>query len=170
MFNPNTFINMILKKPICNKKERTGSVAATKGQATKTPRTAGIPTGTSKEDVYVRRAIIVERLAPLIGTSVPCRAFKGKRVEVVFDSIDETATRASKRYESTLAALRLVEALKKATLERTDTPHSNKQKKMRFKKVHELQSYLSSIGKVKMIVGERNNGLIIHYCITKKQE
>lgn len=129
-----------------------------------------IPTGEGKENVYIRRAIIVERLAPLIGTSVPCRAFKGKRVEFVFDSIDETATRASKRYESTLAALRLVEALKKATLERTDTPHSNKQKKMRFKKVHELQSYLSSIGKVKMIVGERNNGLIIHYCITKKQE
>ena len=53
MLNPNTFINMILKKPICNKKERTGSVAATK-----TPRTAGIPTGTSKEDIKAREKII----------------------------------------------------------------------------------------------------------------
>lgn len=129
-----------------------------------------IPKGISKEDVYIRRAIIVERLAPLIGTAVPCKAFAPKQVYIVFDSIDETATRAAKRYESTLAALRLVEALKNATLEKTNAPHSNKQKKMRFKKVHELQGKLSNIGSVKIIVGERNNGLIIHYCITKKQE
>ena len=132
--------------------------------------TKGIPKGDNREDVYIRRAIIVERLAPLIGTSVPCPAFQGKKVEFLFDSIDETATRASKHYESTLAALRVIEALKKAALAKTDAPHSNKQKKMRFKKVHELQSKLSGLGSVKIIVGERNNGLIIHYCITKKQD
>ena len=30
-----------------------------------------IPTGSSREEVYIRRAIIVEELSPLIGTSVP---------------------------------------------------------------------------------------------------
>ncbi len=161
---------MILKKPICNKKERTGSVAATKGQATKTPRTEGIPDGTSKEDVYVRRAIIVERLAPLIGTSVPCRAFKGKRVEFLFASIDETATRASKRYESTLAALRIVEALKNAVLVKSDLPHSNKQRKMKFVKMYELKSELNRIGEVKIMVGERSRKQYVHYCITQKKD
>lgn len=133
--------------------------------ATKT----NIPTGNSKEDVYVRRAIIVERLYPLKGKSVPCGAFKGKQVEFLFDSIDETATRASQRYESTLAALRIVEALEKSVLIKTDSPHSNKQKKMKFVKIHELASALKGIGDVKIIVGERSNRKIIHYCITKKK-
>ena len=70
-----------------------------------------IPTGNSRDVVYIRRAIIVETLSPLIGTSVPCGAFKGKSVEILYNSVDETATRASQRYESTLAAIRLVENL-----------------------------------------------------------
>lgn len=128
-----------------------------------------IPKGNSKEDVYIRRAIIVERLYPLKGTSVPCAAFKGKKVEFLFASIDETATRASRRYESTLAALRVVEALQKATLVKTDTPHSNKQRKMEFTKFHELTTDLRNIGAVKIIVGERKNKRIIHYCITQNK-
>ena len=133
-----------------------------------TPKTK-IPTGDSREDVYVRRAIIVERLYPLKGKSVPCGAFNGKNVEFLFDSIDETATRASQRYESTLAALRIVEALEKSVLIKTDSPHSNKQRKMKFIKIHELASALKGIGNVKIIVGERANKKIIHYCITKKK-
>ena len=129
-----------------------------------------IPAGEGKEDVYIRRAIIVERLAPLIGTSVPCRAFKGKRVEFLFASIDETAARAAQRYESTLAALQVVKALQNSVLVKTDTPHSNKQKKMEFTKVHELSAILKNVGEVKIIVGERKNKRIIHYCITKKKD
>ena len=128
-----------------------------------------IPTGDSREDVYVRRAIIVERLYPLKGKSVPCGAFNGKNVEFLFDSIDETATRASQRYESTLTALLIVEALEKSVLIKTDSPHSNKQRKMKFIKIHELASALKGIGNVKIIVGERANKKIIHYCITKKK-
>lgn len=129
-----------------------------------------IPTGDSKEDVYIRRAIIVERLYPLKGKSVPCGAFKGKNVEFHFNSIDETAARAAQRYESTLAALRVVEALKFSSLVKTDKPHSNKQRKMEFTKVHELSAFLKNIGEVKIIVGERKNKRIIHYCITKKKK
>ena len=128
-----------------------------------------IPTGDSKEDVYVRRAIIVERLYPLKGKSVSCGAFNGKSVKFEFASIDETATHAAKHYESTLAALRVVEALEKSVLVKTDIPQSNKQKKMNFKKVHELSSSLKNIGEIKIIVGERSNAKIIHYCITKKK-
>lgn len=134
--------------------------------ATKT----NIPTGDSKEDVYVRRVIIVESLYPLNGKSVPCGAFKGKKVEFLFNSIDETAARTARRYESTLAALRVVEALKISSLVKTDEPHSNKQRKMEFTKVHELSAFLENIGEVKIIIGERRNKRIIHYCITKKKE
>lgn len=127
-----------------------------------------IPTGSSREEVYIRRAIIVETLSPLIGTSVPCGAFKGKNVEILYNSVDETATRASQRYESTLAAIRLVEALRESSLVRIDIQKDKQKKKMYFTKVYELKATLTNLGEVKIIVGERNNKRMIHYCITKK--
>ncbi len=36
-----------------------------------------IPTGSCREDVYIRRDIIVRYLSPLIGKSIPCNAFNG---------------------------------------------------------------------------------------------
>ena len=36
--------------------------------------------------------------------------------------------------------------------------------------MHELKATLENIGDVKIIVGERNNKRIIHYCITKKKK
>lgn len=128
-----------------------------------------IPKGNSKEDVYIRRAIIVQHLATLIGKSVPCAAFSPRQVKVVFDSVDETATHAAKRYESTCAALQLKRLLKTATIVKNTAPHSNKQKKMGFVKVYELASFLPETGAVKIIVGEKRNTRIIHYCITKKE-
>ena len=127
-----------------------------------------IPTGSSREEVYIRRAIIVEELSPLIGTSVPCGAFGGKCVEILYNSVDETATRASQRYESTLAAMRLVEALRESSLIGVDIPKNKQKKKMYFTKIYELRATLTNLGEVKIIVGERNNKRMIHYCITKK--
>ena len=128
--------------------------------------TQHIPKGTSKEDVYLRRAIIVERLYPMLGKSVPCRAFGARKVEFLYDSIDETATRASRRYESTLAALRVVEALRNAKIVRYGNPHSQKQRKMKFIKMYELQANLKGIGRVKIVVGERKTKRVLHYSIT----
>ena len=73
-----------------------------------------IPTGSGREEVYIRRAIIVEELSPLIGTSVPCGMY--------------------------------------------------------FTKIYELRATLTNLGEVKIIVGERNNKRMIHYCITKKNK
>mgnify|MGYP003298757626 CR=1 FL=1 len=128
-----------------------------------------IPTSDSPEDVYLRRAIIVERLSRLIGKTLSCAAFPGKQVEVNGASIDETATRASRRYLSTLAALRLPEALKKAQIVNVDQTHSNKQRKMGFVKIYILRTALQEIGNVKIVVGERKNKRIVHYCITQKK-
>lgn len=157
---------MILKEPICKKKLEVEHIATPKCTAKRSA--CAIPTGIGKDAVYMRRAIIVEKLMPLIGTSVPCKAFKGRKVYIRPLSIDETATRAAQRYESTIAALHLVEALRKATLVKTTAPHSRKQEKLRFVKVHELSASLRDIGDVKIIVGEQNNKRVIHYCITKK--
>ena len=128
-----------------------------------------IPIGSCREDVYARRTIIVETLSPLIGMSIPCGAFSGKEVEITYNSVDETATRASQRFESTLAALRIVEALKKSSLVKTDIPNTKQKKKMYFVKIYELKATLTDLGDVKIIVGERNNKRIIHYCITHKK-
>lgn len=115
-----------------------------------------IPKGNSEEDVNKRNEIIVECLLPLINKHVDCNAFVKDKVKFEFRSIDETACHASKRYESTLAALRIEEALKNAVFVKRDVPKSQKQKKkMGFTKIYELKSFLEDLGEVKIIVGER---------------
>ena len=39
---------------------------------------------------------------------------------------------------------------------------------MYFTMIYELRATLTNLGEVKIIVGERNNKRMIHYCITKK--
>ena len=127
-----------------------------------------IPKGISKEEVYERRAIIIDKLQHLIGTSVRCKALKNQLVHFDFYSIEETATHASKKYESTLAALNVTKAISNAVYIRRDKPHSKNQIKMRFKEIVELSAELKDIGIVKIIVGQRRNKKFVHYCITKK--
>ncbi len=126
-----------------------------------------IPKGTDKESVYIRNAIIHARLERLKGTGIPCPAL-GKDVYIVSGSIRETAVHAGRRYKSTLAALRMVEAIGKAKYVKEDKPKQGKQTAMKFVKTHQLKAFLSGIGEVKIIVGERNNKRIFHYCITAK--
>lgn len=127
-----------------------------------------IPKGITKEEVYERRAIIIDKLQHLIGTSIRCKALKNQLVHFDFYSIDETATHASKKYESTLAALNVTKAISNAAYIRRDKPHSKKQIKMRFNEIVELSAELKDIGCVKIIVGQRRNKKYVHYCITKK--
>jgi hypothetical protein len=127
-----------------------------------------IPKGITKEEVYERRAIIIDKLQHLIGTSIRCKALKNQLVHFDFYSIDETATHASKKYESTLAALNVTKAISNAVYIRRDKPHSKNQIKMRFKEIVELSAELKDIGIVKIIVGQRRNKKFVHYCITKK--
>jgi hypothetical protein len=127
-----------------------------------------IPKGITKEEVYERRTIIIEELQHLIGTAVRCKALKNQLVHFDFYSIDETATHASKKYESTLAALNVTKAISNAVYIRRDKPHSKNQIKMRFNEIVELAAELKDIGIVKIIIGQRRNKKYVHYCITKK--
>ena len=51
---------------------------------------------------------------------------------------------------------------------RKKTVKNKQKKKMYFTKIYELRATLTNLGEVKIIVGERNNKRMIHYCITKK--
>lgn len=124
---------------------------------------APIPRGTGKADVYLRRAIIVGHLWQLVGTGVPCKAFGGRQVEFNADSVKETATHAAKSYPSTLAALRVAEALGKAELARSSRPDTATQRRMKLRAMHELSATLAGIGPVKIMVGERAGRRILHY-------
>ncbi len=129
-----------------------------------------IPRGTGKADVYLRNAVIVERLWRLVGTGIPSKAFGGRKVEFTADSVKETATHAAKTYPSTLAALRVAEALGKAELVRSSKADTATQRRMKLRTMHELTARLDGIGPVKIMVGERANRRILHYCITKRRQ
>ena len=166
MLNPNTFINMILKKPICNKKERTGSVAATK-----TPRTAGIPTGTSKEDIKAREKIISDFYRNWYAKHLDKKVFNihlNEYINVLFLSITETKRHAAKSYLSTLAVLQLDSVL--ATAKQYGKPHKPKigvKNQEDFSSIIEMHCKLYGIGEVKMTVGvKRKTNEKIQYCVT----
>lgn len=127
-----------------------------------------IPKGISKEEVYERRAIIIDKLQHLIGTSVRCKALKYQLVHFDFYSIDETATHASKKYESTLAALNVTKAISNAKKIGLDKAKSNRQKKLGFVIIVELSAEVKNVGEVKIIIGRKANKQYLHYCITKK--
>lgn len=129
-----------------------------------------IPRGEEKDEVYKRKEILMRELMPLIGTKVKCPALGNSDVELHFLSIDETTTHAAKRYASTLVALRIEEAIKNAKFVKTDKPKNNRQKKMfHFQKLYELRGRLKEVGEYKLMVGERKNKRILHYCITSKK-
>lgn len=129
-----------------------------------------IPRGEEKEDVYRRKEILIRELLPLIGTKVKCPALNNRDVEFIFFSIDETATHAARRYQSTLVALHVKEAIKVAKFVKSDTPKDTRQmSKMKFRKMYELKGVLKEVGEYKLMVGERNNRRVLHYCITSKK-
>lgn len=128
-----------------------------------------IPKGDSKEDVYARRDYIVNKLQHLIGTSIRCKALRGQKVHFDFYSIDETATHAAKRYESTLAALKVTKAISNAKIVGSSQAKSNKQKKLGFVLMVELSAELKDVGNVKIVIGRKSNKQYLHYCITQKK-
>ena len=93
---------------------------------------------------------------------------KNQLVHFDFYSIDETATHASKKYESTLAALNVTKAISNAKKIGLDRAKSNRQKKLGFVIIVELSAEVKNVGEVKIIIGRKANKQYLHYCITKK--
>lgn len=61
------------------------------------------------------------------------------------------------------------EAIRVAKLKRKGTPKSSRQRKMQFQRVYELHGKLKELGEYKLIVGEKKNKRVLHYCITSKR-
>ena len=122
-----------------------------------------IPVGNSIDDVYAGRDYIVNKLQHLIGSSIRCKALRAQKVHFDFYSIDETATHAAKRYESTLAALKVTKAISNAKIVGSSQAKSNKQKKLGFVLMVELSAELKDVGNVKIVIGRKSNKQYLHY-------
>ncbi len=129
-----------------------------------------IPRGEEKEDVEERREFLKIKLRPLIGSKVKCPALDNRIVYIVSNSVNEIAVRASKRYKSTLVALKVKEAIENAEFVKAGVPDTNSQKvKFRFKKVFILKGTLPKVGAYKLVVGELKSKKVLQYCITHKR-
>lgn len=127
-----------------------------------------IPKGTDKQAKTMRRGIIISFLSQFKGMKLFCPCLN-KNVEFNTTSVKETAVHASNSYESTLLVLDIEKAIILANkpLNSEKQPDTNTQLKERYTKMYILNGVLKG-KKYKLVIGERKNKRIFHYCITKK--
>ena len=161
---------MILKKPICRKKEKSGSVAATKRQNTKTPRTPSIPEGSSKEDIKAREKIISDfyRRWKVNNPSMKRYNLNLKDyINIRHVSIIETSEKAARTYLSTLAVMQLDLVLTNAVKTAVVTAKQGNNNQKPFNKMILMNCKLEGIGTVKLTMGiRRSDKEKVQYCIT----
>jgi len=131
----------------------------------------GIALGGSPEDMKSRKRFITDFYANWIIANPTKRIFNKSLknfIEVRFLSIQETASKAAIRYESTVAVTYLTEILENAlTIGEPQAPKKGNMKQKRFAKIHIMGYAKEDCGKIKLTVGElRGSGLKIQYCIT----
>lgn len=122
-----------------------------------------------REDVPTRiddrRKLIEKKLLALAGKELDCPCLC-VRVKVVRLSIKEIAFHASKSLASTAVALDLPYWLKIARFFKCTFPKKNRQQELfRFAFMYELHADTPH-GVAKIMVGVRNNGRFLQYCIT----
>lgn len=112
-----------------------------------------------------RRLLIRSELKTLVGSGINCPGLKNRPVVFTEASLKETAAQAGKSYSSTLVALHVVKAIQVAKLEKENPPDSKKQLELKFQKMYVLRGRLD-VGSFKLMVGEKKDKRILHYCIT----
>jgi hypothetical protein len=118
----------------------------------------GIALGNTPEDMKKRKRYIIDFYANWIVAN-PTKHIYNKSlnsfIEVKFLSIQETASKAAIRYESTLAVTHLTEILENAvTKGKPQKPKSDNVKQKRFSKIFVMEHNKKEVGKIKLIVGE----------------
>ena len=126
-----------------------------------------IPEENTKEAIDIRRKIISTQLSKLIDKSIYCPCL-GVKVIVVRKSITEIATWASRRFESTVAAIDLENQLRIARFYAKTDPKPGQKKRFKFISMYELHGTLNA-KTTKIMVGVRNCGTYLQYCITVKE-
>ena len=123
------------------------------------------PQGNSREEVKLRDQIIKDFYAGWIAEN-PEKKMWNKDLQdyilVKYLSITETAEKAARQYESTLAVMRLSELLTKSKKVAEVPPKKGTKNQKPF-----LKMYIMQLDNIKMTVGlQKSTGDKVQYCIT----
>jgi len=129
-----------------------------------------IPQGRTKEDVKIRKKVIMDFYALWNASNPNKRVYNvnlNDFIYVRFLSIQETAEHASLQYKSTKAIIYLTEILELATLKTKAKPKREVANQKRFEEILIMEYNKSGFGKLKLTVGVlRGSKQHIQYCIT----
>ena len=124
-----------------------------------------IPQGNSREEVKLRDRIIKDFYAGWIAETHEKKMWNEDLQDYIlvkYLSITETAEKAARQYESTLAVMRLSELLAKSKKVAEVPPKKNTKNQKPF-----LKMYIMQLDNIKMTVGlQKSTGDKVQYCIT----
>ena len=124
-----------------------------------------IPQGNSREEVKLRDQIIKDFYAGWIAENPEKKMWNEDLQDYIlvkYLSITETAEKAARQYESTLAVMRLSELLKKSKKVAEVPPKKGTKNQKPF-----LKMYIMQLDNIKMTVGlQKSTGDKVQYCIT----
>ena len=124
-----------------------------------------IPRGNSREEVKKRDQIIKDFYAGWIAENPEKKMWNDDLQDYIlvkFLSITETAEKAARQYESTLAVMRLSELLTKSKKVAEVPPKKGTKNQKPF-----LKMYIMQLDNIKMTVGlQKSTGDKVQYCIT----
>ena len=124
-----------------------------------------IPQGNSREEVKLRDQIIKDFYAGWIAENPEKKMWNEDLQDYIlvkYLSITETAEKAARQYESTLAVMRLSELLTKSKKVAEVPPKKGAKNQKPF-----LKMYIMQLDNIKMTVGlQKSTGDKVQYCIT----
>ena len=124
-----------------------------------------IPQGNSREEVKQRDQIIKDFYAGWLAENPEKRMWNEDLQDYIlvkYLSITETAEKAARQYESTLAVMRLSELLTKSKKVAEVPPKKGTKNQKPF-----LKMYIMQLDNIKMTVGlQKSTGDKVQYCIT----
>ena len=124
-----------------------------------------IPQGNSREEVKQRDQIIKDFYAGWIAENPEKKMWNDDLQDYIlvkYLSITETAEKAARQYESTLAVMRLSELLTKSKKVAEVPPKKGTKNQKPF-----LKMYIMQLDNIKMTVGlQKSTGDKVQYCIT----
>ena len=124
-----------------------------------------IPQGNSREEVKQRDQVIKDFYAGWIAENPEKKMWNDDLQDYIlvkYLSITETAEKAARQYESTLAVMRLSELLTKSKKVAEVPPKKGTRNQKPF-----LKMYIMQLDNIKMTVGlQKSTGDKVQYCIT----
>ena len=124
-----------------------------------------IPQGNSREEVKQRDQIVKDFYAGWIAENPEKKMWNEDLQDYIlvkYLSINETAEKAARQYESTLAVMRLSELLTKSKKVAEVPPKKGTRNQKPF-----LKMYIMQLDDIKMTVGlQKSTGDKVQYCIT----